>query len=30
MQICIRRNEESKRIVIDKRKKGEGREAVSP
>jgi hypothetical protein len=28
MQICSRRNEESKRKVVDKRKKGEGREGV--
>jgi len=30
MQICNRRNEESERKVIDKRKKGEGRAGVSP
>jgi hypothetical protein len=30
MQICNRRNKESKRIVVDKRKKGEGRAGVSP
>jgi len=29
MQICNRRNEESKRKVVDKRKKGEGRAGVS-
>ena len=28
--ICNRRNEESKRKVVDKRKKGEGRAGVSP
>ena len=30
MQICNRRNEESKRKVVDKRMKGEGRVGVSP
>jgi len=30
MQICNRRNEESKRKVVDKRTKGEGRVEVSP
>jgi len=30
MQVRNRRNEESKRKVVDKRKKGEGRVGVSP
>jgi len=30
MQICNRRNEESKRKVVDKRKEGEGRAGLSP
>jgi hypothetical protein len=30
MQICGRRNEESKRKVVDKSKKGEGRAGISP
>ena len=30
MQIFNRRNEENKRKVVDKRKKGEGRAGVSP
>ena len=30
MQICNRRNEECKRKVVDKRKKGEGRAGVLP
>ena len=30
MQICDRRNKESKRKVVDERKKGEGRARVSP
>ena len=30
MQICNRGNEESKRKVVDKRKKREGRAGVSP
>jgi len=30
MQICNRITEESKRKVVDKRKKGEGRAGVSP
>jgi hypothetical protein len=30
MQICNRRNEESKRKAVDKRKKGEGRAGVLP
>jgi hypothetical protein len=30
MQICNRRNEESKRRVVKKKKKGEGRAGVSP
>ena len=30
MQICDRRNEESKRKVVDKGKKGEERAGVSP
>ena len=30
MQICNRRNEESKRKVVAKGKKGEGRAEISP
>jgi len=30
MQICTGRNEESKRKVVDKRKKGELRAGISP
>jgi hypothetical protein len=30
MQICNRRNEESKRKVVNTRKKGEGRAGASP
>ena len=30
MQICNRGNQQSKRKVVDKMKKGEGREGVSP
>jgi hypothetical protein len=30
MQICNRRNEESRRKVADKRKKGEGRAGILP
>ena len=30
MQMCNRRNEESKRKVIDKRKTGEGRAGILP
>jgi hypothetical protein len=30
MQICNRRNKESKRKVVEKRKKGEGRAGVTP
>jgi len=30
MQICNRRNDESKRKVVDKRKKGEGKAGVTP
>jgi len=30
MQICNRRNEESKRKLVDKKKRREGRAGVSP